>query len=428
MYALIKRPMRLLFFTLLVCCVYPCRSAVTNSIASDSPVDSTGIEPAVPYIVTVPTEYVKEERYPSDRWITGDPAYAEYIAAKKYPAGQSAFVQQLTRKLSRPDFTKTNAASLQKWLKLKDASVWDAVRILESPNFDGSQLEYLNELPHFYLKQRMLVPFKAFLKRFKYGSERESLFTDSTETDDNENNSEAKFQSTPFTVLAFSFLKPEHLDDPTVDSFFACLFETQPEAFETCEWMFFDSWIRSGTHAWRYLRLYFENSHSPTKSHSLVSLLTASNYSGPITSDLMKFIVSFESFDPNIRVHYFDNGPDPEKSAFFHILVLDPKYSTTFLPQVLKCKSLDTSMPTGTVVLSFKACNIIYVNQPILFLAGALGNGWALFHLSTDERIADSTRIRDFLLFLFVHFFKILHLSLLAILTELYAKVRRTTP
>lgn len=385
---------------------------------SDQP---AGNEPLVPYIKTIATEIVSHERYPVDRLKANDPAYLEYINTKKSSASRSAFSQQLTRKLSSPNFTTSNATSLSNWLILKGASIWDAVRIIESPNFDGTQLNYLNKLPIIYLKQRMLVPFTAFLKRFEYETENDSLFSEEDNT--SKNNSETL--TTPFTNLVFGFLDPSYLNDPSVDPFLKTLIETQPKAFEACEGMFFDAWIRSGTIAWRYLKLYFDHSHSVTKSYSLVRLLTSSTYSGPVTSELIEFILSFKSFDPNVRVPFADDGSDGEsveKTAFLHILVLDSKFSTTFLPHVLRCKSLDTSAATGTIIFSYNSCQIVYTNEPIVFLAGALGNSWAILHLILDDRIADTFKIHQFLLFLILHFLKIIWLSLENISRAYYHK------
>lgn len=384
-----------------------------NSIGDDAahlPPEPAGSEPVVPYIKTVPIDFVREEQYPVDRLKENVPEYIKYIESKKYPSGRSALSQQIIRRLARSNFMQDSASSLKKWLELKGTSIWDAVRIIESPNFDAGQYNHLNELPRFYLKQRMLVSFEAFLKRFQYQDESESLF----DRDDVDGSA----KTTPLTNLIFLFLEPAYLNDSSVDPFFKVLVQTQSKALESCEWIFFDAWIRSGTPAWRYLKLYFDHCASPTKSVSLIFLLTAPNYCGPVTFQLMKFIVSIDSFDPNVRVPFADNGTDgkdpdnlPERTPFLHVCVLDSKYSTTFLPPLLTCKSIDTSVPTGKVVLSFKACEIVYVNEPIVYLAGALFNGWALFHLATHDRISSSLRLRDLFTFLFLHFIKLIWLT-----------------
>lgn len=379
---------------------------------------SSGTESVTPFIKHFPAESIKEERYPIDRLKQNDQVYMKYIESKRYPAGRSALSQQIIRKLNLPNFMQEPVIRLKTWLELKGTSIWDAIRIIESPNFDGRQYKFLNELPRFYLKQRMLVPFEVFLKRFQYENESESLL-------DYDGDSVKIRSSTPFTNLIFSFLEPTYLKDPSVDPFFKILVETQSKAFESCEWMFFDTWIRCGTSAWRYLKLYFDHSSSSTKSYLLAYILTSPNYCGPATFELMKFIVSIESFDPNVRVPSIDIGNDPnilsEKTPLLHILVLNSKYSTTLLPPLLTCKYLDTSIPTGTIILSFKACEIVYVNEPIIFLAGALLNGWALFHLATHNQIISTIRTRDFLVFLFLHFIKLIWLSLYNLARQNYS-------
>jgi hypothetical protein len=374
-----------------------------------SPV-AVGNEPLLP---CVSCEIFREEPYPVDRLKENDQEYLKYIENKKYPGGRSALSQRIIRKLSHQNFMQDSVAFLDQWLQLKGTSIWDAVRIIESTNFDGRQYISLNGLPRFYLKQRMLIPFEAFLQRFQYEDETDSVL-------DCECDCGSVKTTTPFAILICSFLKPAYLNDPSVDPFFKILVQTQSKAFESFEWLFFDAWIRGGKPAWRYLKFYFDYSSSPTKSYSLVCLLTSPDYSGPLTYGLMKFIVSIESFDPNVRVPFAHCGTDgTELTPFLHIVVLDSKYSASFLPPLLTCKSLDTSIPTGKVILSFKACEIVYVNEPIIYLAGALFNGWALILLATHGRIRLTLQSSDLLSFLFIHFVKLVWLTFCTLASQI---------
>lgn len=160
-----------------------------------------------------------QERYPLDRLRTGDPIYTQYLQNKRYTPPQSSFTKNLVYQLSQADFMHTTPiASIEKWLRFQENTVWDAVRIIESPHFNRSHWSGLNKLPHFYLKRRMLVPFAAFLKRFEYENEVDTLLP----------------SSRPFTALAFSFLAPQYLDDGSVDLFFRVLVESQSRAFGPC--------------------------------------------------------------------------------------------------------------------------------------------------------------------------------------------------
>lgn len=338
------------------------------------------------------TVTVNKGRSPVDCLLSQDPRYLEYLRTKRSPNKATAS-SSITRKLARPDFMEqVSQAQLEKWLTLRDTSIWDATKIIESPNFDGTKFSALNSLPLVYLKRRLIVPFIAFLRRFKYLPENELQSDDST---------------TPFTNLVLSFLEPGYLTDPTVDSFFKVLVETQFQAFETDEWRFFDTWLSAGSDAWRFLKIYFEAGPSKSKSESLTSVLTASDYTGPITPELIKYILSFKDFNINVQIPY--TIVPGQVSAFFHIVALDSRFSQAFLSHVLKDPRLDVDVPTGKIIVNFDpAGSIVYENKPIVFLAAAIGNIRAFLDLMDCERIIVSNR--DFVIFVFWHIFTLIWL------------------
>lgn len=329
-----------------------------------------------------------------------DPRYLSYLKSKPVPKSSSraaaAPSSPISRKLARFD-----AGQLERCLRLRDCSMWEAVRIIEEPAFDGLQLDYFSELPLVYMKRRVMEPFKAFLRRFKYRNESKHAG----------GMKEAAGYTAPFTVLVLKFLDPVHLTDILLDPFFKFIVESQRDAFEPLEQFFMDFWLRSGPAAWRFIKHYFEFSRSRTKTGALVKVLADKNYSGPLTRDLITYLLTIESFDINARILCRFSG-DMQLTSFFHILVLESRFSSVFLPIVLRDRRLDVNVPTGKIILASKAFEMTYTDVQIVSLAAILCNFWAVFHLCLNDKIFKNIRSDKFIIFVFCHIFRVLWLSL----------------
>lgn len=342
--------------------------------------------------------------FPLDLLALKDPSYLAYLSSKP-PPKTSTPRSPIARKLARPNFVKEfTPEQLENCLKLKGCSSWEAIRILESPDFDGLRLDYLNELPLVYLKRQILSPFEAFLKRFKYQNELD-LLSEYSVLD--------SATYTPFSNLVMKFM--DHIDDPCIELLFESLVKNQPAAFEPLEIFFFEVWLSIGTPSWRFLQFYFKYSASETKTRSLIQVLVDKSYSGPLTRDLMKFLLSIETFDINAKIHFLDRGDTDSFSfdtPFFHILVLDARLSTTLLPEVLADPRLDVSVPTGSVIFAYESCRLTHTDLPIVYLAALSSNVWAIFHLMNHGEIFKVSWSHKLLFFMIWHFLQILYLSL----------------
>ena len=343
---------------------------------------------------------------PLDLLALNDPSYLTYLSSKP-PPKTSTPRSSIARKLARPNFVKEfTPEQLENCLKLKGCSSWEAIRILESPDFDGLRLNYLNELPLVYLKRQILSPFEAFLKRFKYQNEFDLLL---------EHHAVYSATSTPFSNLVMKFM--DHSDDPCIELLFESLVKNQSTAFEPLEIFFFEVWLSGGTAAWRFLQFYFKYSASETKNRSLIQVLADKSYSGPLSRDLMKFLLSIETFDINAKIHYLDRGDTDSSSSsgttpFFHILVLDARLSISLLPEILTDPRLDVSVPTGSVTFAYESCLLTHTDLPITYVAALSGNVWAIFHLMNHDEIFKVTWTHKLFLFMIWHFLQILYLSL----------------
>ena len=143
------------------------------------------------------------------------------------------------------------------------------------------------------------------------------------------------------------------------------------------------------------------------KSSFLIKVLIDKKYSGPLSKDLMEFLLSIESFDVNTRIIYTDPGDtfvdNHDLTAFFHILVLEKRLSAPLLPAVLSDPRLDVFAPTGRITFCIDSGELTYTNVPIIFLASAIGNFWAILYLIGHGEISKTTRIDKFLIFIFWH-------------------------
>lgn len=314
-----------------------------------------------------------------DRLSTQDPQYLEYLRLRRSHTRSNTKLTPIAKLLAKPDFMETvTPQQLQDWLLLRDTSIWDAIKIIESPNFNGVGLDFLNSLPCFYLNRRLLIPYEAFLRRFKFTVDKTIVSA----------------TSNAFSNLGFKFLETRCVNDPTFDDFFKILLETQSEPFETFEQLFFDKCLRGGSDSWRFLKYYFEISLSESKSESLIKVLISINLSGPVTSDLIKYILSFKNFDPNTKIN--------QQFYFFHILVLQYRLTKPFLCHVLKDPRLDVNVPTGEVVFECPHFDpIVFENKPIIFLAAVFGNIWALKDLIGCGRL--EIRLAELIYFLILH-------------------------
>ena len=341
---------------------------------------------------------------PLDLLALNDPSYLAYLSSKP-PPKTSTPRSSIARKLARPNVIKEfTPEQLENCLKLKGCSSWEAIRILESPDFDGLRVDYLNELPLVYLKRQIFSPFDAFLKRFKYENEFDLIL---------EHSAVYSATSTPFSNLVMKFM--DHIDDPCIELLFESLVKNQSTAFEPLEIFFFEVWLSGGTPAWRFLQFYFKYSASETKSRSLIQVLADKSYSGPLTRGLMKFLLSIDAFDINAKIHCLDRGDTDSSSfdtPFLHILVLDARLSVTLLPEVLADPRLDVSVPTGSITFAYKSCRLTHTDLPITYLAALSGDVWAIFHLMNHDEIFKVTWTHKLLLFLIWHFLQILYLSL----------------
>ena len=357
-------------------------------------------KPHVRFDSALPTLYACYETYPLDLLAQRDPLYLNYLSSKSVPDS------------SLKSSSNDEKAKLENCLKLKTCSIWQVVKKIESFAFYGLKLAYLNDLPLIYLKRRALGPFKAFLLRFKYTNEFHLLFERDPEAS-GANIPEKSF-STPFAILVMKFTEPGNLEDPFIDPFFKFLVESQTEAFEPLEFILFDAWLRIGKTAWRFIKFYFEISLSRTKSASLIHVLTDSKYSGPLTKELMKYLLSIKSFNINEKISYaMQSGKirfnDP--TAFLHVLAYEARFATNLLPIVLADARLHATVPTGKIVLRFEEFELAYTDAPVLFLAVILRNVLAVIHLHRNTEIMKGFRSDKFVIFLAYHILLIIWLS-----------------
>lgn len=375
---------------------------------------------------------VENELMPIDRLASNDPKYLEYLASKKSIKSSTSFKSILGKK----DFMKMmKPETLQDWLEIHTISVWQTAQILESPNFNGLGLKYLNSLPVHYIQKREIVPFEAFMNRFEYLDEFH-LVLSTIESDDDDTSTKAvgdehsensSSVSTPFTDLASAFSDPEALADPTLEPFFHCLLKTQPAAFHAIEVILFDDWLRTGPEAWKYIRTYFKESGSSTQSFNLASILASDKFADLLGPEFIEFLFKeIPEFNVNVRILYPEilEGDNSEEKAtpLLHVLVLKPRLSEYFLSNLLKSPLLDVDVPTGKVTLRFTSCTVSYVDQPIAFLAAAIFNLPAMFHLNFDGRALANFSSGHLLLFLIYHLFNILFRSLINDICKLFPR------
>lgn len=409
----------------------------STSVGIDDDEAMISMPPPVPYIKTVPVVEVENERMPLDRLAQKDPVYLQYLASKKpvkLNPTSSPRTQSLARKLAKESFMKViDPQTLRSILYVRDCSMWEATRIFESPHFNGLALDYLNSLPQFYIKRRLIVPFTAFMRRYEYLDEYDSLFV--REVDVNPDTraivstptaSDPDSFSTPFTNLIFAFLKPENLIDPTLDPFFRCLAKHQAAAFARSETLFFHAWLRSGPEAWKFIKIYFSESGSSTQSSHLASLLTADEFKDHLDPNFIEFLIAqVPEFNVNVQIPFFANAMgESHLSHLLHILVLEPRLSKGFLCNLLKSPQLDVDTPTGTVVFRCISCDVCYIDKPIAYLAAARANIWAVLHLVADGRAVAKLRLIDFLLFITYHIAVVFFRALINDLCKLFKIAR----
>lgn len=387
--------------------------------------DPESVACSIPYIDTVPIENAKTERMPLDRLALKDSKYLKYRANKKLISTSASF----NRRANNPNFMKlTDPKDLQDWLELGKTSMWQATQILESPNFNGVSLSYLNNLPSIYIRKRLTVPFVAFMNRFEYLDEYDLVLwkDEPDEADPTKNVSCGDTQnlnsiSTPFTNLVYAFLDSKALSDPTLDPFFRCLVTTQPVAFYKSEMIFFNAWLRTGPGAWKYIQIYFKESGSSTQSSTLASLLTSDPFNDFLDPKFIELLFKeIPEFDVNVRIRFVEDLENENRlTPLLHVLVLERRLSK-FLSNLLKSPLLDVDVPTGKVSVKIASLTFYYVDQPLYFLAGAMFNFWAMIHLSFDERVKAKIRSRDYFLFIIYHIFNIIIRSLVRDLRRLF--------
>ena len=317
---------------------------------------------------------------PQDLYMLNDEKYLNYLSNRKYPKSTSNFTKMILRKSKSDALIKEK--NIEEWLFLANgASQLDALIILESPNFYSHQLKNLNitQLPVYYLSCRSISLFTAFLKRFRYFSEKNWIdlhCIDFIPT----------LLSSPFTFLLEEISKSANLQDPNIEIYFKVILETQLPALIPNEILFFEYWLRIGTSAWKLLKLYFETVESESLNESLIFTLEKLSNEDQMSEEIVDFILSLPKFDLNAKVDYFSHG---SKIPFLHVLAINAKLSSYFLAKVLRDPKLDITAASETVSIDYceYGYKITYNDCPVIALAAIFRNFITLDLLANSDRI-----------------------------------------
>jgi hypothetical protein len=377
--------------------------AQVNAPVSNSPV---AFEALTHTQIPRPTEFIYTNTLPLDQFAFADSEYLAHCLQKRKFKTTDISIQLENSRFMQD----TPTDQLKSWLTYaKAASSWDTCRILESPNFDiyllgqGSDDDennalFINSLPEIYLNRLIRSPFTAFMHRFQYPKEF--------------NHSESHISSitlSPLLKLVLKFIQPQYLQNSVADSFFKIILETQPEFFlnsPELETFLFSEWFHSGPDGWKYFFFYFELVLSSTKIDSLAKFISSiqeeeAESSSANVFEFIHFALSLPNFNINIPFTNMDSCVSNtvmiaySQTPLCYRIAMNPKLPYKLLKSLLQHANLDLSIPTGNVRFSRFGREIVYTNQPLLFLLAIVPNIWGFLVILLNGHILSHCKISN---------------------------------